>query len=96
MGVKTSTFVRRFKERFPDIEGVRVASDFGDGDGVVLLGNAAEGGVIDGLPGAEYYPDPEIFGTYYPWINPKLERFLRFLGYRVEWYDPGTLLAVEE
>lgn len=90
--VKASTFAKRASAAFPGISGIRVAPELG-GASTVLLGDAAEGGVIEGFPAAEYYPELEIFGQHSPWINPKLERFVERQGYVLEWYDPGTLLA---
>ena len=76
--------VEKIKARFEGIYGIRL-----DSNGI-LLGDAADGGEIDGLPAADYYGE---FRRGYPWVNPKLEQFLDKLGYMIEWYDPGTLVA---
>ena len=73
---------------FPDIKGICKQGDY-----VVYLGNAAEGGKIDGLSAADYYGE---FRGGYPWINEKLKEAIEGMGYLIEWYDPGTLIAYGE
>ena len=73
------------KAMFPNINGIRA-----QGENRVHLGNAAEGGEIDGLPAADYYGE---FRGGFPWINEKLKEAVEGMGYLIEWHDPGTLIA---
>lgn len=89
----TERIIKKLQRKFPDISGMRVLSDWsGNPNDVnsIHLGDAAEGGEIDGLPAADYYiSNPKWnFG-----VNPKLDRALKKLGYYSEWYDAGTLMA---
>ena len=90
---KTERVVKKLSRKFPKIDGIKVLSDWdNDPTSVVglFLGDAAEGGEIDGLPAADYYitdPDWE-FG-----VNPRLTKELDKLGYYAEWHDAGTLMA---
>jgi len=71
------------KKEFPGIEGIRVSDD---GEGI-LLGNAAEGGQVDGDYAAVYgYDGP-------PYVNQKLKDEIDKLGYWTEWRDAGSLMA---
>lgn len=82
---KPQTVVNKLNKLFPDIRGIKVYKDTG-----IWLGDAAEGGTIDGSPAADYYGD---FHGGYPWRHPKLERALDSMGYFIEWHDPGSLTA---
>lgn len=44
----------------------------------------------EGTPAADYYGE---FRGGYPWIHPDLEEAVKEIGYRIEWWDPGTLVA---
>jgi hypothetical protein len=76
---------RHLQLKFPDIEGIHAVDEK-----TVHLGNAAEGGMIDGLPGADYYGE---FQGGSPWVNPKLRNATEKIDYWIEWQDPGTLHA---
>ncbi len=80
---------RQLKEAFPGIEGIEARED-SSGHDTIHLGDAAEGGTIEGLPAADYWGEFRGSGQ---WINPKLEKFLERHSYWIEWYDAGTLTA---
>ena len=73
---------------FPEITSIRRY-----GDTQVHLGNAAEGGMIKELPAADYYGE---FTGGYPYIHPDLKEAVEGMGYHIEWYDPGTLIAYQD
>ena len=85
--MRAKTFARKAQEHFPGITGIEVRPEYGKT--AVLLGNAAEGGVIGEMPAAEYYPEWQV-GAY---VNPALEAFAEQHGFLLEWQDPGTLIA---
>jgi len=83
--ISATVVVKRLNRLFPDIDGIKPYKTNG-----IWLGNAAEGGTIDGLAAADYYGE---YRGGYPWVNPKLEEVLGKSGYFIEWYDPGSLTA---
>lgn len=78
--------VEKLKKTFPGIQGIKLTEN---GRGV-WLGDAAEGGEIDGIPAADYYGE---FRGGYPWRSPKLEKACKEMGLFIEWDSPGTLSA---
>jgi hypothetical protein len=80
-------------EKFPNIEGIKDGKEW-DCAEAIHLGNAAEGGTIDGMPAADMNM-PTVFedGGYEFGVHEKLAEALDDLGYFPEFYDPGTLLA---
>jgi len=85
----------RLAVRFPGIEGIKPAADWlGEpGSTAIHLGNAAEGGEIDGVSAADYYAEDPRERIYVFGVHRKLVDALEALGYSAEWYDGGTLLA---
>lgn len=73
------------KAMFPEIIGIHA-----QGENQIHLGNAAEGGMIDDFNAADYYGE---FKGSYPWVNEKFKEAIEGMGYHIEWYDPGPLLA---
>lgn len=82
--------IEKLKKQFPGIHGIKAGEAWGSAVNSIHLGDAAEGGQIDELPAADYYGE---FRGGYPWISPKLEAAVKGIGYHIEWYDPGTILA---
>ncbi len=85
------------QQKFPGISGIRPGEEWSgkEGDLSIHLGDVAEGGEIDGLPGYEYNSyefDPQE-ETYVMGVHRKLADALDELGYFAEPNDPGTLLA---
>ena len=85
--------VETLRAKFPGINAIRPRWEFDGKEGAdgLWLGDAAEGGHIDGEAAADYqrFGDDEWeFG-----VNPKLAEALEELGYYAEWYDCGTLMA---
>lgn len=78
--------VAKIKKAFPEIKGIHKQFD----GKRIFLGNAAEGGTIDGMPAADYYAE------YGYSVHKKLTKLLSGLGYGIEWYDPGTIYAYPE
>ena len=76
----------RLQELFPTIQGIHVEN------AKIHLGNAAEGGLINEEPAADYYG----YTRTYPWINQQLVEAVEEMGWRIEWHDPGTLFAYWE
>jgi len=81
---KAENVIRKLKSAFPKIKGIRP-----DGENI-HLGNAAEGGTIDGAPAADWWTE---FGYQ---VHPKLTKLLTKLGYAIEWYDSGTIVAFKK
>jgi hypothetical protein len=85
---KTMTAVAYLTKMFPGIigiqDGYRWSGNQNSYRDSIHLGDAAEGGEIDGEAAADY-------GMQY--IHPKLEQELENLGYYADWYDAGTLIA---
>jgi hypothetical protein len=94
--IKIKTAVNKLQKQFPGIDHIMDASEWGDYQDAIHLGNAAEGGEIDGLPAADYYLEfnsatyDHEFGFG---VHIKLAKALDKLGFSTEWYDAGTLLA---
>ena len=94
--MKKSTLIKKLIEKFPDIHGIMDGEDWGASG--IHLGDAAEGGTVDGLPAADYYNEfnasvyDHEFGLN---VHIKLAEFLDKYGYFTEWYDAGTILAYE-
>ena len=88
MTIKVSTegMVDILIKEFPGIQGIHRNNKT-----VVSLGDAGEGGKIDGEVAAEYW-GLKNNGHY---LHAKLARVIWEHGYYSEWYDPGTLLAVQ-
>jgi len=78
---KVEGVVKTLITAFPNIKGIRP-----DGENI-HLGDAAEGGTINGAPAADWYTE---FGYQ---VHPKLTKLLTELGYAIEWYDAGTIMA---
>ena len=95
--MKKSTVIEGLQERFPGIKYIQDAAEWGGErykEGI-HLGNIAEGGEIDDVPGADYDawvtdPSEEI---YILGIHRKMVEALEEYGYFAEWNDPGTLIA---
>jgi len=90
MSVKAETLVKRLESRFSGITGI-----YASRPDEVFLGDAAEGGTIDGLPACDYYAydrDPnEDF--YVLGVHRKLAELVENAGWFVECADPGTYYA---
>lgn len=100
---KTTTvkeIIEALKEEFPGISGICDASEWSgkyEPGEVIHLGDAAEGGEIDGLPACDYdayFHDPQE-EVYILGVHKALAAFLEQYGYFVECYDAGTYLAFE-
>lgn len=93
--MKKSTVIKKLKAMFPEISGIKCGEDWGAGKGSIHLGDAAEGGTIDGLPACDYdagFYDPKE-KIYVMGVHKKLSEALEKFGYFVECYDPGTYIA---
>ena len=92
---KVSEVVAILKKAFPDIAGIKDASEWGTygEDTAIHLGNAAEGGEIDGYPACDYYVEDIGEEVYVMGVHFELHRLLTKHGFYVESYDPGTYLA---
>ena len=82
----------KLAKQFPQIEGIKNAGEWG-GEArykdAIHLGNAAEGGMVNGSPAAMGSDHGYgIFG-----VATSLYDALTKLGFFAEWYDGGTLLA---
>ncbi len=86
--------IENLQKQFPNISGIKPGAEWrgAEEDNSIFLGDAAEGGTVDGMmPAADYY---EHRGSYENFgIHKKLVDALDKLGYFAEWYDAGTLLA---
>jgi len=84
--------IRDLKCLFPGISDIQDGEAWGGDErykGSIHLGDAAEGGMIDGMPAADSYLDNnDTFG-----VHQDLATALDDMGYFAEWYDGGTLLA---
>jgi hypothetical protein len=93
---KTQKIVDKLSRKFRGIDGIQVLSDWsGDDDDLehLHLGDAAEGGEIDGLPAAAYWNQDYEERVYVMKVHKKLRKELQKYGYYPEWHDSGTLLA---
>ena len=92
--MKTSTVIKKLKEKFPGIQGIKPGKEWygDDNDNSIFLGDAAEGGTIDGvMPAADYNL---CTGSYKNFgVHAKLDKALEKMGFYSEWYDCGTLFA---
>ena len=87
--------IEKLQKAFPGIENIKDGEPWGAGKNSIHLGDAAEGGTIDGLPAADSYAweyDPAE-RTYILGIHRKLAGVLDDIGYFAEWYDAGTVIA---
>lgn len=94
--MKPENVLKRLQKQFPNINfSVPDGEAWGAGKNSVHLGDAAEGGTIDGMKACDYYAyefDPdEKFYTF--GVHNKLVKYLESLGYYAECYDPGTFIA---
>lgn len=96
--LKTQTVVNRLNNAFPKIDGICCGEEMGYGEGTIFLGDAAEGGEIDGNYACYYNgwdADPEekiwIMG-----VHRKLFDLLGKCGFHAECYDPGTYIAYRD
>jgi hypothetical protein len=94
MAVRINTAVNRLSKQFQGIRGIQ-DGEFWGAPGAIHLGDAAEGGEIDGWPAADYHINYENQGYEFG-VHPKLVKALDKLGFFAEWYDPGTLLAYRQ
>ena len=90
--------VKVLQKKFPAISGIKAGEEWGgsDYDRAIFLGNAAEGGEIEGIPAAEYYAYPTMDPQEKIWeggIHRELIKALEDIGYFAEWNDPGTIFA---
>lgn len=72
------------KKAFPNIKGIRYDKE----EEAIRLGDAAEGGEIDGDVAASYHDDQ--------YVNSKLKKKLKDLKLHMEWYDAGTIFAYDD
>ena len=81
------------QKQFPEIKGIKDGKEW-DCAEAIHLGNAAEGGTINGMPAADMNA-PTVFEEcgYEYGVHQKLAEALDDLGYFPEFYDAGTLLA---
>ena len=97
--MRKSTVIKKLEKAFPGISGIQDAEEWA-GEGTykdaIHLGNAAEGGEIDGLPAADYYvefPCSVYDHDLGMGVHIKLAKFLDKCGYYTEWNDGGTIFA---
>lgn len=86
--MRADIVAKRLQSQFPGIRNIHARDDR-----TIILGNAAEGGTIDGMDAALYYGEYGLDDMY---IDPRLERAVKSYGYFTEWYDPGTLMAYKD
>ena len=86
--IKTSTAAKKLQAQFPDISGIEAR-----GNDEIFLGNVCEGGLIDGLPAANYYSEDYKEVIYIMNTHRKLHDALYELGFFAEFHDPGTMSA---
>jgi len=91
--MKTTTAIKTLQKMFPDIHGIKAGSEWsGKDEDSIFLGDAAEGGEIEGMYAADYnvgwQGDYKSFG-----VHTKLNDALTEMGFFAEWYDSGTLIA---
>jgi len=96
---KTEKIAEQLQKMFPKIHGIRTCEQWNGNAKQIHLGDAAEGGVVDfdgqEIPAADYYSyerDP-LEHYYRADVSIPLYEAVKALGYTLEWYDPGTLLA---
>jgi hypothetical protein len=99
--MKKSTVIKRLQKKFPGITGIQDAEEWGGSryGEAIHLGDAAEGGEIDGLPAADYYvefPCSVYDHDFGMGVHIKLATALDKMGYYTEWYDGGTIMAFQK
>jgi len=80
--------VGALRRTFPQIQGIKM-----EDEDKIFLGNAAEGGEINGLPACDYYNEDYEETVYVMGVHRKLHTLLDTLGWFVEPHDPGTYYA---
>jgi len=88
--------VKKLQKMFPRIEGIQPGEDWGSSKDSIHLGNAGEGGTVYNERYDDYFPAADYFDPFPSWegtVNPILEMELVKMGYFVDWYDAGTLIA---
>lgn len=99
--IKVGTLIKKLEKAFPAISGFKDMSEWNGGydkNEAVHLGDAAEGGEIDGLPACDYYSfdlDPQE-NIYVMGVHRKLRDFLKKHGFTLGCYCPGTYYAYRE
>ena len=93
--MKRLPLIKALQKAFPGIHSIAPGEDFGWNPKCIFLGDAAEGGEIDGIAACNYYAydvDPQetiwVMG-----VHRKLKAFLEARGWYVECQDPGTYKA---
>lgn len=89
--------VKILREKFPQIDGIKDAHYWDNTryakNEAIFLGNAAEGGTIDGLDACSFYNEDYEERIYIMGTHKKLHDALAALGFHTEAFDPGTYLA---
>lgn len=96
---KVSTIIKEMKKEFPGISGVMDMCLWDtkyEEDEAIHLGDAAEGGGIDGMPACDYYNEDCLEDTYIMGVHKKLRAFLEKKDFSIECYDPGTYYAYRD
>ena len=91
--MKIDKVIRKLQKQFPGIKGICRGEDMGWVKGSILLGDAGEGGEIDGELAASYWAEDPSEEVYVLGIHKELDEFLKQCGMFAEWHDAGTLLA---
>jgi hypothetical protein len=94
--MKKNQLIKALRKAFPDIHGIEDGTIKGWGD-CIFLGDAAEGGTIEGQSACNYYGydvDPKEV-IWITGVHRKLYDFLLKRGWYVQCHDPGTYMAYE-
>jgi len=89
--------ITAFKKAFPEISGVHDGADwYGHESNSVHLGDIAEGGTVNGVPGADYWAEDYEEKVYTFGVHNDINKFFNDKGWFVECHDPGTYFAYPE
>lgn len=91
--------IKTLQAQFPNIHGIKDANEWSAGykpGHAIHLGDAAEGGEIEGWPACDYYAEDPLEQQYIMGVHKDLRQALEELGYYPECYDPGTYIAFKE
>lgn len=93
--MKRAAVIKGLIKAFPDIQCIAPGEDYGWSSKCIFLGNAAEGGTIDGVAACNYYAyDEDPYETIWVMgVHRALRDFLEKRGWYVECQDPGTYKA---
>lgn len=91
---KRDNVIAYLKQQFPGISGICKTESLGKSLGGIHLGDAAEGGTINGDPAAEYW-DSLYRNNETPGIHDALSKTLSVFGFFIEWANAGEIEAWE-